>query len=178
MRIISGKYKGKIIRAPKKIPARPTTDFAKEGLFNILRNQFDFSQTHLLDLFAGTGNMTYEFISRGVTTVVCVDSNYNSIKFISSTIDLLDNSVQKTCIKNDAFKFLAKCYKKFDIIFADPPYDMDEFEKIPELVFASDLLNEDGWLIVEHSKHTILNEQPNFVETRKYGNVNFSIFSI
>lgn len=176
MRIISGTYKGKRLIAPKKLPVRPTTDMAKEALFNILNNNFQFSQLSILDLFSGTGNIAYEFASRGSKEITAVDANYDCVKFIKKTSQELDFNI--TTIKSDVFKFLEKAYVKADIIFADPPYDFEEkeFLKIPQIVFEKNLLNQNGQLIIEHSKHTNLSNFPNFIEARRYGGSVFSFF--
>ena len=176
MRIISGTNKGKRLIAPKKLPVRPTTDMAKEALFNILNNNFQFSQLSILDLFSGTGNIAYEFASRGSKEITAVDANYDCVKFIKKTAQELDFNI--TTIKSDVFKFLEKAYVKADIIFADPPYDFEEneFLKIPQIVFEKNLLNQNGQLIIEHSKHTNLSDFPNFIEARRYGGSVFSFF--
>lgn len=175
MRIISGQWKGKSIIAPKNLPVRPTTDFAKTALFNILANHFDFENISVLDLFCGTGNISYEFASRGAKEITCVDENISCIKFVKSTLEKLQfDSVQ--VIKSDAFLFLEHCSEKFDIIFADPPYDLVQTDYIPALVFDNKLLNENGWLIIEHqSKRKFQgNIAPN--EIRTYSNCSFSIY--
>jgi len=176
MRIISGTHKGKRIVAPKKLPVRPTTDMAKEALFNILNNTHQFSQLSVLDLFSGTGNIAYEFASRGSKQLTAVDAHYNCVKFIKKTSKDLELNV--TTIKSDVFKFLEKAYITADIIFADPPYDFkeDNFKKIPELIFAKNLLNPNGQLIIEHSKYTDLSKFTNFKTCRRYGNAVFSFF--
>ncbi|MBZ9730941.1 RsmD family RNA methyltransferase [Salegentibacter sp. JZCK2] len=176
MRIISGTHKGKRLIAPKKLPVRPTTDMSKEALFNILNNNFQFSQLSVLDLFSGTGNIAYEFASRGSQEVTAVDANYDCVKFIKKTAQELDLNI--TTIKSDVFKFLEKAYVKADIIFADPPYDFEKekFLQIPQLVFEKNLLNPNGQLIIEHSKHTDLSDFPNFIEGRRYGGSVFSFF--
>lgn len=175
MRIISGVYKGKTIHAPKNLPVRPTTDFAKEALFNVLNNHFDFGSVTVLDLFCGTGNISYEFLSREVKQVIAVDRNFHCINFVRKTANVL-KAPQIKPLKYDVFKFLESCSIKFDIIFADPPYDLDNISKISELVFENDLLNPEGWLIVEHSKYTDLSQLERFDGNRKYGNVTFSFF--
>ena len=175
MRIISGKYKGKTINAPKNLPVRPTTDYAKEGLFNILTNEFDLEEIEILDLFSGTGNIAFEFASRGAQKIRCIDQNHHCVSFIKKTSKSL-NCNQITVFRNDVFKYLKQYSQSFDIIFADPPYNMTETAQIPDLVFKNQLLNENGWLIIEHDKHTDLSEFNNFIILRKYGNVNFSIF--
>ncbi|MEJ1222277.1 RsmD family RNA methyltransferase [Sediminicola sp. 1XM1-17] len=176
MRIISGNYKGKRIIAPKKLPVRPTTDMAKEALFNILNNQYYFNEISVLDLFAGTGNISYEFASRGTERIVSVDADFGCIKFINQIAKELDFNI--TTIKSDVFTYLEKVHVKSDIIFADPPYDMslEEFSKIPELVFKNELLLENGVLIIEHSKYTDLSQLPYFSNQRRYGVSVFSFF--
>lgn len=177
MRIISGKFKSKRISAPKKLPVRPTTDMAKEALFNILNNTYYFEDISLIDLFAGTGNISYEFASRGTQDIIAVDANYGCIKFIDKTAKELD--VDITTIKSDVFSFLEKSASKADIIFSDPPYDLsiEEFAKIPELVFANKMVLDEGVLIIEHSKHTDLSNLPHFDNLRRYGGSVFSFFS-
>jgi 16S rRNA (guanine966-N2)-methyltransferase len=177
MRIISGEHKGRVINAPKSLPVRPTTDFAKESIFNILNNHFDFEGLKILDLFCGTGNITYEFASRGSTDITCVDNNYPCCEFVKKTIAAFKMDQVKVT-KSDALSFLKKTLSNYDIIFADPPYDMDaeKFQSIPELVFSKNILKPNGWLIIEHGERTIFSNHKNFIEHRKYGNVNFSIF--
>lgn len=176
-RIISGKYKGRRIKAPKKLPVRPTTDMAKEALFNIIRNQFHISSLSVLDLFAGTGNISYEFASRGSHQIVSVDANYGCIQFINKTAEEFEFDTIQT-IKSDVFKYLQRASGTYDIIFADPPYDIpfEEFEKIAVLIFNNKLLDTDGTLIIEHSKHTKMDQIIHFVETRHYGGNAFSFF--
>ncbi|MCG2459562.1 RsmD family RNA methyltransferase [Flavobacteriaceae bacterium F89] len=176
MRIISGKYKGKRIAAPKKLPVRPTTDMAKEALFNILNNSYYFEKISVLDLFSGTGNISFEFASRGTDQIIAVDTDFGCVKFIDKTAKELHFNI--TAIKSNAFAYLEKAAQKTDIIFADPPYDMllSEFDKIPELVFKNQLLQEDGLLIIEHSKHMTLSSSPYFSGQRKYGGSVFSFF--
>jgi 16S rRNA (guanine(966)-N(2))-methyltransferase RsmD len=176
MRINSGAYKGKRIIAPKKLPVRPTTDFAKEALFNILNNRVEFSEISVLDLFAGTGNISYEFASRGTTNISCVDSNYGCVQFIQKTADELEMPLRT--VKADVFKFIESSNQGYDIVFADPPYDL-EFSKLESLVdesFNKMLVNKEGVMIVEHSKHNDLSSIKNFVEARRYGGSVFSFF--
>ncbi len=177
MRIISGQLKGRKITAPKKLPIRPTTDFAKEALFNILNNRFHFKGLEVLDVFAGSGNISYEFSSRGAGAVTAVDENLDCIKFIKKTAEELDLNI--TPVKSDGFKYLEKASINADIIFADPPYnfDVDSLQKIVTLTFERGLLKENGALIIEHSKRIDLSSAPNFQEIRKYGNSVFSFFS-
>ena len=176
MRIISGKYKGKRFIAPKKLPVRPTTDFAKEALFNILNNHFYFDEITVLDLFSGIGSISLEFASRGSESVTSVDINAGCIQFLYKTAKDLVLPIET--IKSDVFKFLSKHKGTYDIIFADPPYDMDQdrFEKLVDLVLNNDLLNDSGFLIVEHSKHTKLDHIPSNSLTKRYGGSVFSFF--
>ncbi|PWK17145.1 RsmD family RNA methyltransferase [Xanthomarina spongicola] len=178
MRIVSGQFKGRRITAPKKLPVRPTTDMAKEALFNILNNQYYFDEISVLDLFAGTGNISYEFASRGTKNITSVDQDYGCIKFINETATSFGMSIQT--IKSDVFKFLEKNILKATIIFADPPYgfSIEDFSKIPELVFQNNLLEEDGVLIVEHSKHTDLSNLENYSHSKGYGGNMFSFFEL
>jgi 16S rRNA (guanine(966)-N(2))-methyltransferase RsmD len=175
LRIISGKYKGRVIRPPKNFKARPTTDFAKENLFNILNNNFDFEELKVLDLFSGTGSISFEFASRECISVISIESNFRHQAFIKKAIDDIGFSKIRS-IKSDAFRYVKSCKEKFDIIFADPPYDLKEIETIPDYIFKHDVLNPDGWLIVEHGDKTNFGRHPGFIELRKYGGVNFSIF--
>ncbi|MCO5259257.1 MAG: 16S rRNA (guanine(966)-N(2))-methyltransferase RsmD [Crocinitomicaceae bacterium] len=177
MRIIRGILKTKKITVPKSFPSRPTTDFAKEGLFNILENRFDFINLDLLDVCAGTGNISFEWLSREAGNVVAVDANYNVTKHIRSLakdFGMLD-AIQ--VIHSDGIKFLEKCDQKFDVIFADPPYEVKFHEQIVQLVNEKKLLKEDGLLIVEHGKRTDLSHLKGFEFARGYGNVVFSFFS-
>ncbi|MES2591462.1 MAG: RsmD family RNA methyltransferase [Bacteroidota bacterium] len=179
MRIISGEHKGRVIHPPKNLPVRPTTDFAKESLFNILNNHIDFEGIKLLDLFCGTGNITFEFASRGSTDVTSVDDNYHCCDFVKKTISAFKMDQVKV-IKSDAFSFLKKTANTYHVIFADPPYDMEQekFISIRDLVFSKNLLKPEGWLIIEHGERTVLSDHKCFVEHRKYGNVNFSFFKM
>jgi 16S rRNA (guanine(966)-N(2))-methyltransferase RsmD len=176
MRIVSGRLKGRRIIAPKKLPVRPTTDMAKEGLFNILNNRIRFSDIEVIDLFAGIGSISIEFISRGTTRVTAVDANYDCIKFLTKTSEELD--LDLSIIKSNVFEFLEKTSQRADLIFADPPYDLslEDFENIEKSVKSRSLLNEDGLLIIEHSKHTKLDHIESFTEQRRYGNSVFSFF--
>ena len=174
MRIIGGKNKGRKILAPNNLPVRPTTDLGKESLFNILNNYFYFDNVTVLDLFAGTGNITYEFASREALSVTSVDNNQYCTDFIKKTLQKLDYD-NVMVIRSDAFQFVNRCRQKFDIIFADPPYDLSGIEKIVEDVFANNLLNPSGWLIIEHDRSYDFSKHPNFHQHRKYGKLNFSI---
>ncbi len=176
MRIISGKYKGKRLMAPKNLPVRPTADMTKEALFNILNNLYYFDNLKVLDLFSGTGNIAYEFASRGAGPIIAVDMHYACTKYIAKTSKELELPIES--IKSDCFKYLERSPNKFDVIFADPPYDMpiEKFESIPEIVFRNQLLTEKGILIIEHAKHTELSHLPHFLYDRKYGGSVFSFF--
>ncbi|TXE11531.1 16S rRNA (guanine(966)-N(2))-methyltransferase RsmD [Seonamhaeicola algicola] len=178
MRIISGTYKRRKIVAPKNLPVRPTTDMAKESLFNILNNLYYFDDINVLDLFAGTGNISYEFASRGTENITSVDQNYNCIKFINETATAFEMPIET--IKSDVFKFLENNTLKYDVIFADPPYDFSTelFANIPQLVFQNNLLEEGGILIVEHSKHTNLSALKHYSYSKSYGGNVFSFFEI
>jgi 16S rRNA (guanine966-N2)-methyltransferase len=176
MRIISGTFKARRIQAPKKLPVRPTTDMAKEALFNILNHRYHFHDISVLDLFSGTGNISYEFASRGTESIVAVDQNFQCTKFIAQTSEGFDMPIQ--VIKAEVFGFLEKTKQSQTIIFADPPYDLelDKFLKIVELVFQNELLETDGVLIIEHSKQTDLSSAPQFTEVKGYGGNRFSFF--
>jgi len=176
MRIISGKHKGRRITAPKNLPVRPTTDMSKESLFNILNNHFNFNGLKVLDLFSGTGNISYEFASRGSGSIISVDGDMCCVNFIKKTANELDLNI--SAIKSDVFSFLKKNKSTYDIIFADPPYNLDqkEFEKIIQLIFDNELLCEEGMLIIEHSKHTKLNHMSNFSFDKHYGGSVFSFY--
>lgn len=176
MRIISGKHKGKRLQAPKNLPVRPTTDFAKESLFNIVNNLYYFDAISVIDLFAGTGNISYEFASRGTLEITAVDAHYGCVKYIHNTAKQLNLDINT--LKSDVYKFLEKTPLTTDIIFADPPYDFTEaqFLQIADTVFERNLLNEDGVLIIEHSKHTSLEAHPKFSCSKRYGGSVFSFF--
>ena len=176
MRIISGKYKSRRIQAPKNLPVRPTTDMAKESLFNILNNTYYFDAISVIELFAGTGNISYEFASRGTKTIYAIDANFGCIKFINNTAKTLELDINT--YKSDVYKFLEKTNLSADVIFADPPYDFEteQFLKIVDLVFENNLLHEDGILIVEHSKHTDLSNHTKHSYDKRYGGNVFSFF--
>ena len=178
MRIISGKYKGRRISPPKGLPVRPTTDMSKEALFNVLNNHFNFEGLKVLDLFAGTGNSSYEFASRGSTPITSVDGDFGCVKLIKQTASESDFNIAAT--KSDVFKFLEKNNASFDIVFADPPYALDQstFEKIVLLVFERNTLNEDGMMVIEHSKYTKLDHMIHFSFKKSYGGSIFSFFEL
>lgn len=176
MRIISGKYRGRKINPPNNIKARPTTDFAKESLFNMLNTRVAVDNAVVLDLFAGCGGIGFECVSRGARMVISVDIALQSHKFITKFAREM-GMTELRAIKSEGLRYLRNTPHRFNIIFADPPYDMPGIEKIPEIVFEKELLEKDGLLIVEHSRNTNFSEHRNFTETRKYGKVNFSFFS-
>ncbi len=178
MRIISGKYKGRRIFPPKGLPVRPTTDMSKEALFNVLNNHFSFEGLKILDLFAGTGNISFEFASRGSTPITSVDADFGCVKFIKQVATEYDFNIAAT--KSDVFKFLERNNATYDIIFADPPYALDQktFEKIVLLVFEKNMLHEDGMMVIEHSKYTKLDHLIYFSFKKSYGGSIFSFFEI
>jgi 16S rRNA (guanine(966)-N(2))-methyltransferase RsmD len=178
MRIISGKYKSRRINAPKNLPVRPTTDMAKEALFNILNNNYYFDQIIVLDLFAGIGSISFEFASRGTTKITSIDKNQGCVQFLDKIIDELEFDIQT--INSDVYLYLERVNHKFDVIFADPPYDFEisAYQKIVDLIFEKDMLNEDGMLIIEHGKKTDLSGYSNFKNARKYGGNMFSFFNL
>lgn len=176
MRIISGSKKGIRLSAPKKLPVRPTTDMAKEALFNILNNIYYFEDISIIDLFSGTGNISYEFASRGSKQITAVDGHFGCIKYIDETSKNLEFPINS--IKSDVYKFLERTSLKSDVIFADPPYDFEkaQFEKIIDLVVSREILLNEGTLIIEHSKHTDLSDHLAFSYSKKYGGNMFSFF--
>ena len=177
MRIIAGNHKGRIIRATKDFKDRPTIDFAKESLFNILNNYYYFDEIKVIDLFAGTGNISYEFASRGTTQITAVDLSKKYTNFIEKESDKIFSDNPIMTITVDVFEFLAKHPLDYDVIFADPPYKLENIEKIPDLVFNNKYLKEDVLFILEHSKFHNFKEHPKFQKERKYGKVHFSFFS-
>ena len=173
MRIIAGKNKGRKIVAPAHLPVRPTTDLGKESLFNILNNYFFFDAVTVIDLFAGTGNISLEFASREAVSVTAVDSFPGCVDFIKKMANQLQYS-NLTAIKADAFQYLEHLRQPVDIIFADPPYDLEGIERLADIVFERNLLKPDGWLIIEHSKMHDFSQHPNFYQHRNYGKLNFT----
>jgi len=175
MRIISGKYRGRTITPPRNLRARPTTDFAKENIFNVLGNLVDFEELDVLDLFSGTGSISYEFASRGVRSVTSVEVNSVHHNFIRQTARELqfDNFF---AVRANVFLYLKSCTKQFDLIFSDAPYDLEGSEEVIRLVFERDLLGEDGILVFEHSKDRDFSNHEKFWQLRSYGSVQFSMF--
>ena len=176
MRIIGGRLKGKTIYPPMGYNARPTTDFAREGLFNILANEYEFEDLKVLDLFGGTGAIAYEFASRGAARVWSVEMNRDNARFIRIEAARLglDNV---TAVHSNVFDFIPLCREKFDIIFADPPYALDGLDGIPDKVLGADILYPDRYFILEHGDEYSFTEHPCFVKERSYGRVHFSFFS-
>ncbi len=175
MRIISGIYKGRHFNPPKNITARPTTDFAKESLFNLLQNRMDFEDIDALDLFAGTGSISLELVSRGARDVIAVEMAHTQQNFIISTSKQLGVR-NLNVVRGDALKYLNSCRLQFDFIFADPPYAMEQLPTLPDIIFEKGILKEGGWMVLEHSANNDFSAHPHFVEHRKYGSVNFSFF--
>lgn len=179
MRIISGRFRGKKITAPSNLPVRPTTDFAKEALFNVLNNHYDFDEISVLDLFSGIGSISLEFASRGSQRIVSVDQDAGCIKFLTETLNSMELNDTVSVVRNDVFQFLNRnSYGNFDVIFADPPFvfEQEDYEKIISSVKENEWLKPEGELVLEHSSHIKFEEHPHLIQTRKYGNVNFSFF--
>ena len=183
MRIITGKYKGRHFDIPRSFKARPTTDFAKENIFNVLVQYVDFEGATALDLFSGTGSISLELLSRGCSQVISVEMDRDHFRFIRECINSLtpDHSPKGEGsnwrgIRGEAFRFVKSCKQQFDLIFADPPYALKELATIPDLIAEKGLLKEDGIFVLEHGKDYDFSQHPKFVEHRQYGSVNFSIF--
>ena len=176
MRIISGKYKGRIITPPRNFKARPTTDRARESLFNILNNEFDFESLAILDLFSGTGSIGFEFHSRGAEYVEMVEKNYVHFQHLQNVKHEF-HMENVRIIKGDVFLYLRKEHREFDLVFADPPFDLKEFAQVPELVLAAGLLKKNGLFILEHPSIHVFTAHPHFAQHRKYGGVNFTLFT-
>jgi len=174
VRIISGDLKGRRLNPPKNLPVRPTTDKAKESLFNILNNEFYFDEITVLDLFAGTGSISYEFASRGTDKITSVDSDYRCATFIRKTAK--DFNLPVKVIKANVFSFIKNHSLQYDIIFADPPYNLDKINELPDLIFDNNLLAPGGLLIIEHSSANNFSGHKHFTGTRTYSKVNFSFF--
>ncbi|MFK8037095.1 MAG: 16S rRNA (guanine(966)-N(2))-methyltransferase RsmD [Crocinitomicaceae bacterium] len=177
MRVIRGKYRSRRFSPPKNFPSRPTTDFAKESLFNILENRIELDGLDVLDLFAGTGNISLEFLSRGAESVLSIDQNYPAYKYMKTTQHELNEGGWQI-LKQDVFKFVPKINQKYSLIFADPPFGLKGVNSIPDLIFDNEILKPDGDLIIEHGQETDFSNHPKFIEIRKYGGVNFSFFNL
>ncbi|MDG2153531.1 MAG: 16S rRNA (guanine(966)-N(2))-methyltransferase RsmD [Crocinitomicaceae bacterium] len=178
MRIISGLWKGRRIKELKGFHSRPTTDFAKEGLFNVLEHSINIQELKVLDLFTGTGNISFEFISRGAQSVFSIDSNFSSIQFVKKTSKLLNAPENKHHIlKLDALKYLNKTEDKFNLIFADPPFEYNEYEKLIHVIKELKILKDEGTLIIEHFKKVDLSDFSGYQKSHLFGNVCFSFFN-
>lgn len=176
MRVITGKYKGRHFDVPRTFKARPTTDFAKENLFNVLRGYIDFDEEPTaLDLFSGTGSITLELLSRGCSRVVSVEADALHYSFICGFVEKLQD-LNAFPVRADVFRFLSKCHEQFDFIFADPPYALPQLEQLPDIILSHQLLRENGLFVLEHGKKQDFSNHPRFVDHRAYGSVNFSFF--
>lgn len=175
MRIITGKYKGRHFDIPRTFKARPTTDFAKENIFNVLNGYIDFDGSSALDLFSGTGSISLEMLSRGCAPVISVEADREHSAFISQCMKKI-GATDNILIRGDVFRFLKKCHETFDFIFADPPYALDNLASIPSLIFEHELLKPEGIFVLEHGKNYDFSQEPHFAEHRSYGSVNFSLF--
>ena len=176
MRIIGGIFKSRIFKPEKNFTARPTTDFARENLFNILENRYNFNNKSVLDLFGGTGSISYEFVSRGCQNITIVESERSHYRFICSVIAKLGVISSVKVINIDVFRFISKTREQYNIIFADPPYELKRLAEIPDLILKSNLLCEEGLLVLEHGKANDFSLHPCFSELRTYGSVHFSFF--
>ncbi len=176
MRIITGKYKGRHFDIPRSFKARPTTDFAKENIFNVLVQYVDFDGATVLDLFSGTGSISLELVSRGCSQVVSVEMDRDHHRFIQECLKKLETDI---CIpiRGEAFRFLKTCKQQYDLIFADPPYALKELATLPDIIFEKQLLKDEGIFVLEHGKDHDFSKHPHFKEHRQYGSVNFSIFT-
>ena len=178
MRIITGKYKGRHFDIPKTFKARPTTDFAKENIFNVLTQYIDFEGATALDLFSGTGSITLELLSRGCAHVISVELDRDHHRFIQQCLQKLDPTQRDVLpLRGDVFRFIKSCKQQFDFIFADPPYALKELPTIPDLNFEKGLLKEGGVFVFEHGKDFDFSAHPHFAEHRSYGSVNFTLFT-
>lgn len=175
MRIITGKYKGRHFDVPRTFKARPTTDFAKENLFNVLRAYLDFEETRALDLFGGTGSISLELLSRGCTRVVTIEKDRRHYAFIAACRAALKDEAW-VVLPGDVLKFVPRCREAFDFVFADPPYALPDLRELPEMVLTSESLRPGGLFVLEHGKNLDFSTHPFFLEHRSYGSVNFSFF--
>ena len=176
MRIIAGTLRGRRLNPPQNLPVRPTTDMARESLFNILHNYVDYEECAVMDLFAGTGAVSLEFVSRGAREVTAVDINAQCTDFIKQTSNHLSIS-NLHVVRADVFDLLKRANRRFDIIFADPPYALDGLASLPDIVFDKKLLTDDGIFILEHPREYSFEEHSHFWQHRAYGKVNFTFFA-
>ena len=176
MRIISGTHKGRPIKVYRKFSDRPTTDMAKEGLINVLKSMYFLEEFTVLDLFAGSGSISYEFVSNGVTEITCVDSNAKYIEYIKTQSQDLFPEVDFNCLTTDVFEFVKKFPLNFDIIFADPPYDLEGIETLPDIIFENKDIPNDALIIIEHGKETDFRNNKFIFKEKKYSRVHFSFF--
>lgn len=177
MRIITGKYRGRHFEVPRSFSARPTTDFAKENLFNVLQAYIDFSDgPTALDLFSGTGSITLELVSRGCSRVISVELDARHHRLIKQFLDKLQETAALP-VRGDVFQYVSKCREQFDFIFSDPPYTLSQIPELPDIILDRGLLKEGGLLVLEHGKQNDFSQHPRFVEHRSYGSVNFSFFN-
>ena len=175
MRIITGIYKGRHFDIPRTFKARPTTDFAKENIFNVLNGYLDFEDAAALDLFSGTGSISLEMLARGCRPVVSVEMDRDHARFIAECMKKIGTN-DNILIKGDVFRFVKRCHQQFDLIFADPPYALETLPQLPDLILDGGLLKEGGVFVFEHGKTHDFSAHPRFVEHRSYGSVNFSLF--
>lgn len=175
MRVITGIYKGRRFDIPRTFKARPTTDFAKESIFSVIGGYIDFDGAEALDLFSGTGGITLEMLSRGCRRVVSVEADREHHAFIKQCLAKI-GATNGIALRGDVFRFLQSCHTKYDLIFADPPYDLPELPGIPQLILDRELLADGGLLVFEHGRHNDFSSHPRFVDHRSYGSVNFSLF--
>lgn len=174
MRIINGQHKGRRIIAPKNVKCRPTTDTAKEGIFNVITNTYELEDLAILDLFGGMGSIALEFASRGIKDITCVEKSNHNYTFINNTFKEL--KLEGNIVKTDCFRFIETTNKKYDLIFADPPYDLKNLADIPELIKKNELLHPECWLILEHDNRHDFKNNSYFIKKKSYGLVQFSIF--
>ena len=178
MRIISGSLGGRRINPPANMPhTRPTTDIAKEGLFNILQNKLDFEELKTLDLFGGTGSISYELASRGAKDLTIVEKDPKMFEFIQKTAESLKLENFKV-VRSEVFRFIDQCNQKFDFIFAGPPYALQTIDDLPKKIFEKELLNPDGWFILEHTPRNDYQNFEHFKSMRNYGGTVFSMFNL
>lgn len=175
MRIVGGKHRNRRLHPPNEMEARPTTDYAKEGLFNVLQHSIPLEGIRVLDLFAGTGNISLEFLSRGAQEVISVDQDRDLFAFMQRTARELSENGWRM-VKSDVFTFLNSHRGVYDVVFADPPFHIEGIERIPTLVREAGLLGSDGTLILEHHEKTDVSHLPGYQRTRKYGAIHFSFF--